>query len=81
MGVCGSEWDRSDAHTVCRSMGFGDAIEATVGAIFGSSPGNLTFNNVQCNGSEQNIFECPYSITTSCDHFQTAGVKCSGERF
>ena len=58
--VCDDDWDLIDAHAICRSMGFGDASEATTDASFGQGSVEIAFDNVNCNGSERSIFECPH---------------------
>ena len=79
--VCDDDWDLNDAHVVCRSMGFGDAREATTWASFGRGSVNIAFDNVGCSGNERSIFDCSnmgYRVH-DCRHSGDAGVKCSGE--
>ena len=57
--VCDDDWDLNDAHVVCRSMGFGDASEATTSANFGEGSVNIAYDNVRCSGNEGSIFNCP----------------------
>ena len=79
--VCDNDWDLNDAHVVCRSMGFGDASEATTGASFGQGSVDIALDNVQCNGSEFSIFECSHNANNNhgCSHSNDAGVRCSGK--
>ena len=79
--VCDDEWDLNDAHVVCRSMGFGDASEATTGASFGQGTVDIALDNVRCNGDEPSIFECAHNglRNHNCDHSKDAGIRCSGK--
>ena len=79
--VCDSDWVLNDAHVVCRSMGFGDASEATTGASFGQGSLDIVLDNVRCKGSELSIFECSIERNGihDCTHSDDAGVRCSGK--
>ena len=78
--VCDDDWDLNDAHVVCRSMGFGDASEATTGASFGQGSVDIVLDDVRCTGNEQSIFQCPHGGygRHNCGHSDDAGVRCSG---
>ena len=79
--VCDDDWDLNDAHVVCRSMGFGDASEATTEASFGQGSVDIALDNVRCTGSELSIFECSHNgyRIHDCSHADDAGVRCSGK--
>ena len=78
--VCDDVWDMQDAHVVCRSLGYGDAVKATVTAKFGKGSGHIILDNVQCTGSERSIWECLHNgfRKDDCLHFEDAGVICKG---
>jgi len=76
--ICDEGWDINDAHVVCRMLGFPEALDATVQSQYGESYSNPVFSNVQCNGSENSIFDCPADSNPSCDKSRNAGVRCLG---
>ncbi|XP_041455891.1 deleted in malignant brain tumors 1 protein-like [Lytechinus variegatus] len=75
--ICDNDWDLRDANVVCRSLGFGQALQAVSGAGFGRGKGPVLFDGVNCSGDEKDIFECDNAGTTSCGHDQDAGVRCA----
>ena len=80
--VCDDDWDMTDANVFCRSMGFGDAQNTTSGSSYGQGSGIIAFDNVECNGTEPNIFDCQHKgyQVHDCDHSKDAGVTCSGNK-
>ena len=53
--------------------------EAYGAAYFGEGEGNIYKKNVQCNGSESTLEECPASEDVhDCTHSEDAGVRCQG---
>ena len=52
--------------------------EAVGRAYFGEGEGAIFLENVQCNGSEDRLQQCPASPlgVHDCDHTEDAGVKC-----
>uniref|UniRef100_A0A672U5U7 Soluble scavenger receptor cysteine-rich domain-containing protein SSC5D n=1 Tax=Strigops habroptila TaxID=2489341 RepID=A0A672U5U7_STRHB len=78
--VCGQSWDKWDAEVVCRELGCGTALPASEGANFGTSPLRVRLENVNCQGTELSLRECPASSggDRSCDHGKHASVVCSG---
>ena len=47
------------------------------GAYFGQGEGDLYLENVQCDGSENRLEDCPVS-GVQCSHSEAAGVTCQG---
>ena len=47
-------------------------------AYFGEGEGAIFLENVQCNGSEDRLQQCPASPlgVHDCDHTEDAGVRC-----
>ena len=90
--VCDRNWDLNDANVVCHQLGYPGAIRATRRSYFlysSSSIAQLTsaaFNNVDCTGLEESIFDCvdvfgmplDLSVLDSCPSQRTAGVICNG---
>ena len=67
---------------VCQQLGYGQAIRAEKSAEFGPGTGPIVLTNVDCEGHEDNIFDCarnPRLGDTKCQHWQDAGVVCHGE--
>lgn len=54
--------------------------EAVGRAYFGQGQGDIYLENVQCNGSEAMLDDCPASDigVHDCDHTEDAGVRCQG---
>ena len=52
--------------------------EAHGKAYFGQGYGDIYLENVQCNGSESSLEDCPASDPGlyDCHHSEDAGVKC-----
>ena len=49
-------------------------------AHFGSGTGPIYLDNVDCNGTENNLTDCEQSSYISCyyGHSEDAGVRCQG---
>ena len=81
--VCHDRWDKADAQTVCRLLGFGNGSIAipTRSAYFGAQQGPIFLDEVNCLGNETGLLQCA-SVDVgnhNCFHFLDAGVICSGE--
>ena len=79
--VCDQQWGDNDAQVVCRQLGYlfprSNAVART-NAYFGQGTGAVSLTNLMCNGSENFLFNCTYSVPTSCAHGNDAGVTCPG---
>uniref|UniRef100_A0A8V0ZYT8 SRCR domain-containing protein n=1 Tax=Gallus gallus TaxID=9031 RepID=A0A8V0ZYT8_CHICK len=77
--ICDDNWDLSDANVVCRQLGCGYAIKALNSAHYGVGSGQIWLDDVNCTGSESNIWACPSSVWGhhNCQHKEDAGVLCS----
>nr|XP_040137801.1 antigen WC1.1-like [Ictidomys tridecemlineatus] len=77
--ICDDSWDLSDAHVVCRQLGCGVALEATVSAHFGEGSGPIWLDEVNCTGEEAHVWQCPSQGwgQHNCSHKEDAGVICS----
>ncbi|XDC74113.1 hypothetical protein R6Z07F_005286 [Ovis aries] len=78
--ICDDRWDLDDAHVVCRQLGCGKALQATVSSSFGAGSGPIWLGNVKCTGKESHVWRCPSWGWGKhyCDHSEDAGVICSG---
>ncbi|CAH1246669.1 PRSS12 [Branchiostoma lanceolatum] len=77
--VCDDDFDLNDAKVVCRQLGFETATEAREDAAFGEGSGPIWLDEMDCEGSEENIVDCGHDGWGShnCAHDQDAGVVCT----
>ena len=77
--VCDDSWDLTDASVVCRELGYGRAVKASVSAIFGQGNGTIWMGDVRCTGNERSLTECHHSGwgKQNCEHSKDAGVVCA----
>ncbi|XP_077872014.1 antigen WC1.1-like [Ictidomys tridecemlineatus] len=77
--ICDDSWDLSDAHVVCRQLGCGVALEATISAHFGKGSGPIWLDELNCTGKEAHVWQCPSQGwgQHNCRHKEDAGVICS----
>ena len=77
--VCDDDWDIDDAYVVCRQLGYsGRTVDAYSDAQFGEGCGIIWLDDVQCNGSESNLFDCPNNGPGihNCSHSEDASITC-----
>ncbi|XP_038061175.1 deleted in malignant brain tumors 1 protein-like isoform X2 [Patiria miniata] len=72
-------WDMNDAEVICRQLGYGPAISAQPSTTYSQGVGPIHLKNVQCNGSESSILDCPSDSCApgDCSHDYDVGVECS----
>nr|XP_027807066.1 antigen WC1.1-like [Marmota flaviventris] len=77
--ICDDSWDLNDAHVVCRQLGCGVALEATISAHFGEGSGPIWLDKLNCTGEETHVWQCPSQGwgQHNCSHKKDAGVICS----
>ena len=73
--ICDDNWDTKDAKVVCRMLGYtgGDAI---IESAFGAVAADFAMDDVQCNGNEHTLSDCPHITTSNCAVDEAAGVQC-----
>ncbi|XP_032902896.1 galectin-3-binding protein-like [Amblyraja radiata] len=76
--VCDDGWDLTDANVVCRSLGFLNATEATIGGVFGAGSGPILMDEVACAGTETSLTLCKSRgwKVHDCQHSEDAGARC-----
>ena len=77
--VCDDFWSSDDAEVVCKQLGYQtEGAIAFTRAAFGQGTGSIILDNLNCNGNESNIFDCPHNGETihNCGHDEDAGVFC-----
>ncbi|XP_028295115.1 deleted in malignant brain tumors 1 protein-like isoform X2 [Gouania willdenowi] len=78
--VCGEAWDINDATVVCNQLDCGKAHKVTTMAEYGHGLGHTWVNQIECNGMESTLTQCPQSsfIDRTCNTTSVAGVVCAG---
>uniref|UniRef100_A0A8C4YFX3 SRCR domain-containing protein n=1 Tax=Gopherus evgoodei TaxID=1825980 RepID=A0A8C4YFX3_9SAUR len=77
--VCDDFWDLLDSNVVCKQLGCGHAINATVSGHYGQGSGQIWLDDVNCSGNESDLWACPSRSwgQHNCRHKEDAGVLCS----
>ncbi|GLD67207.1 deleted in malignant brain tumors 1 protein-like protein [Lates japonicus] len=78
--VCGEFWDMNDATVVCRQMNCGRAHKITTMTEFGQGTGQTWLDQIECNGLESTLNQCPQRPfrDKTCNATSVAGVVCTG---
>nr|XP_033817875.1 scavenger receptor cysteine-rich type 1 protein M130-like isoform X2 [Geotrypetes seraphini] len=72
-------WDIWDAQVVCKEIGCGFAVSTKTGPSFEQRISMHWFEDVNCNGTESHLTDCPGNWNEHMDgHGEKAGVTCSG---
>lgn len=76
--VCDDGWDLSDGAVVCRMLGFAGVTSVSGNAAYGQGTGQIWLDNVNCNGRENDISNCPKNPwgNHNCGHNEDASVVC-----
>ncbi|KAF1388465.1 hypothetical protein PFLUV_G00090490 [Perca fluviatilis] len=78
--VCGESWDVNDANVVCRQLNCGRTHKITTAAEYGHGTGQTWIDQIECNGKESTLSQCPQSPFRykPCNTSSVAGVVCTG---
>ena len=81
--ICGDyQWDFQGAIVVCRQLGYSGARISLRYGFYGEGAGPNWLYDVQCQGTEADIFECNHEIIISYHYCgyngDAAGVQCIG---
>ena len=80
--VCDDSWTNEDAQVICRQLELPhEGAVALTNAFFGQGSGDVVMDEVDCEGHESHIGECPHNGwgDTDCDHSKDAGVICTDD--
>ncbi|XP_030644364.1 scavenger receptor cysteine-rich type 1 protein M130-like [Chanos chanos] len=77
--VCDDGWEKQDADVVCAQLGCGYALSVSgQGGPFGQGKGPIFLDELNCTGTERNLWECPaLEEGHDCGHKEDAAVVCS----
>ncbi|MGH0173055.1 UNVERIFIED_CONTAM: hypothetical protein FKN15_064506 [Acipenser sinensis] len=74
---CVDYWDMRHAQVVCRELGCGYAVSASVGARSGNRTSPYWRKGYHCSGEEQSLISCSVKELTTCH--KEASVICSDD--
>jgi serine protease 12 (motopsin) len=82
--ICQDDWDDADAQVVCRQNNYIRGLAYSHYVEEGKqASGPYWISNVQCNGNEKTIQECPQSrigTVAECKSLHYAGVFCFNDQ-
>ncbi|EDO39790.1 predicted protein [Nematostella vectensis] len=74
--VCDDHWTMTEGHVVCRELGYRGASSVEIDAHHGEGEGKIWMDEVECEGSELSLLDCPHETEHDCDHYEDASVVC-----
>uniref|UniRef100_H3AZ39 SRCR domain-containing protein n=1 Tax=Latimeria chalumnae TaxID=7897 RepID=H3AZ39_LATCH len=79
--ICNDSWDINDANVVCKQLGCGLAIDSKCFGSFGYGTGPVLLDEVNCNGTEPDLFACRRDNWGShnCEHWKDVSVTCGAK--
>ena len=80
--VCDDGWNISNAHVVCRQLGFRYALNTYRDVHYGQRTGPILLDDVYCEGSESSLFSCNHRGVGNhnCDHDKDVSVRCGNTK-
>ncbi|KAI5615831.1 scavenger receptor cysteine-rich type 1 protein M130, partial [Silurus asotus] len=79
--VCDGDFDQQDADVFCREQDCGIPVKVLGSAAFVQGEGQVWTEELQCRGTESEIYFCPSSSSlkhSNCSHHNDVGLICSG---
>ena len=78
--LCDDSWEKKDADVICRQLGFEEAEVVWYEAHYGSGPGEIWVDQIECPINASHILQCSPHVQQwgvhDCNHFEDAGVDC-----
>ncbi|MBN3326625.1 DMBT1 protein, partial [Atractosteus spatula] len=77
--ICEADFDTKDAEVMCHQLDCGFPAELLRGAQFGKGQGVIRTEEIQCQGNETRIHDCPTSTREhqSCTHSNDISLVCT----
>ncbi|XP_025100419.1 deleted in malignant brain tumors 1 protein-like isoform X3 [Pomacea canaliculata] len=78
--VCGIMFRQEEALVACRMLGFNSTTAVAVGSDkYGAGSGPILFSDLQCEGNETSLAQCPHRgvYIHDCTHWHDVGVMCN----
>ena len=82
--VCDNSFSTSDAHVVCRQLGYRfNGTQVLSISKFSQGSGPIFLDEVACDGEEGRIMECGGTApgVHTCTHNQDVAIRCIGKYF
>ena len=79
--VCDDFFGYAEAQVACRQLNYTSAVRVANLGEFGNGDTSepIYFDNVFCNGNENGLYKCSYSLSHGCTHSEDVGIVCTGE--
>ncbi|CAC5401413.1 unnamed protein product [Mytilus coruscus] len=84
--ICDDEFGEEEARVICGMLGYSNngsvPYSAYSDAYFGQGSGSIVLDDLNCIGTETNIFDCQSNglFNHDCEHSEDAGVACQDAR-
>ncbi|XP_064922871.1 deleted in malignant brain tumors 1 protein-like [Columba livia] len=77
--VCDDHFSKNSGDVVCRQLGCGHVVSVFGWSYFGRGTEDIHLDDVQCEGTESYLWDCPHAgwNTHDCGHNEDVGVICS----
>ena len=76
--MCDDFFTLQDADVICRSLGFDRSTAFYYNAYFGAGTGSILMDNLDCQGHEEELWQCFFLgwNNHNCFHGEDVGVSC-----
>ena len=77
--VCDDYFSNTEGDVVCRQLNYIGLVSVVLHpSVFGSGEGPIWLDDVDCNGSEDSIFDCYHNDigVHNCQHSEDVGIIC-----